>query len=150
MNGSLTCDQQSYTGVYYQRPTALHAATILRNNTQYNVYNGIEFTARKRLANRWMMNASLVWNHQQHFEPNANTDYLDPTNHLPVDLISGYESGGITLNSTGATGTSPTTGRNSPVDRQDVRHVPVPMGHQRRREFQRPLELPVQSVHPHG
>ena len=114
VNGSLTCDQPSYAGVYYQRPTALHAATILRNNTQYNVYNGIDLTARKRLANKWMMNASLVWNHQQHFEPNANTDYLDPTNHLPVDLISGYESGGITLNSTGATGMSPTSGRNSP------------------------------------
>jgi hypothetical protein len=63
-----------------------------------------------------MMNGSLVWNHQLHFEPDANIDYLDPTNHAPVDLISGYESGGITLsNSAGATGTTPSSGRNAPV-----------------------------------
>ena len=90
--------------------------TILRNDTKYNTYNGVEFTARKRLANKWMMNGSLVWNHQQHFEPDANIDYLDPTNHAPIDLISGYESGGITLsNSTGATGTTDLDGRNAPV-----------------------------------
>ena len=79
-------------------------------------YNGVEFTARKRLANKWMMNGSLVWNHQQHFEPDANIDYLDPTNHAPIDLINGYESGGMTLsNSAGATGTTNTNGRNAPV-----------------------------------
>ena len=89
-----TCGTQSYSGTYYQRPTALHAATILRNDTKYNTYNGVEFTARKRLANKWMMNGSLVWNHQLHFEPDANIDYLDPTNHAPIDLINGYESGG--------------------------------------------------------
>jgi hypothetical protein len=53
------------------------------------------------LANKWMMNGSLVYNNQKHFEPNANTDYLDPTNHAPIDLISGYESGGITLEQLG-------------------------------------------------
>ena len=96
VNGALTCPQSSYTGTYYQRPTAtgaLHSATILRNNTQYNTFNGVELTARKRLAHKWMMNSSLVWNHQLHFEPNADTDYLDPTNHQPVELISGFESG---------------------------------------------------------
>jgi hypothetical protein len=95
---------------------ALHAQTILRNDTKYNTYNGVEFTARKRLAHKWMMNGSLVWNHQLHFEPDANIDYLDPTNHAPIDLISGYESGGMTLsNSAGATGTTNTNGRNAPV-----------------------------------
>jgi len=96
VNGALTCPQSSYTGTYYQRPTAtgaLHSPTILRNNTQYNTYSGIELTARKRLAHKWMMNSSLSWNRQLHFEPNADTDYLDPTNHLPVELISGFESG---------------------------------------------------------
>ena len=111
-----TCGTQSFTGPYYQRPTALHAPTIYRNDTKYNTYNGLEFVARKRLANKWMMNGSVVWNHQRHFEPDANIDYLDPTNHAPVDLISGYESGGLTLsNSAGATGTSPSVGRNAPV-----------------------------------
>ena len=111
-----TCGTQTYSGTYYQRPTALHAQTILRNDTKYNTYNGVEFTARKRLAHKWMMNGSLVWNHQLHFEPDANIDYLDPTNHAPIDLISGYESGGMTLsNSAGATGTTNTNGRNAPV-----------------------------------
>jgi hypothetical protein len=111
-----TCGTESFSEVYYQRPgsAGLGAATILRNNTQYNLYNGIEVSGRKRLSHRWMLNGSVVWNHQQHFEPNANIDYLDPTDHAPVDLISGYESGGMTLNSTGATGTSPSTGRNAP------------------------------------
>jgi len=111
-----TCGTQSFTGPYYQRATALHAPTILRNDTKYNTFNGVEFVARKRLAHKWMMNGSVVWNHQQHFEPDANIDYLDPTNHAPVDLISGYESGGMTLsNSAGATGTTPSNGRNAPV-----------------------------------
>jgi len=95
VNGALTCAQPSYTGVYYQRPTAvgpLHSPTILRNNTQYNTYDGLEFTARKRLANKWMMTGSLVHNRQRHYEPNVNVDYLDPTNHLPIDRINGFES----------------------------------------------------------
>jgi len=96
VNGALTCEQPSYTGVYYQRPTAvgpLHPATNLRNNTQYNTYDGIELTARKRLAHKWMMNASIVHNRQRHYEPNADVDYLDPTNHAPIDRINGFESG---------------------------------------------------------
>lgn len=92
VNGALTCPQASYSGIYWQRPNALQPATLYRNNTQYNTYDGLELTARKRLANRWMMTGSLVYNRQRHFERNANTDYLDPTNHAPVDLISGYES----------------------------------------------------------
>ncbi len=66
-----------------------------------------------------MMNGSLVWNHQLHFEPDANIDYLDPTNHAPVDLISGYESGGITLGTATVNATvhhdDLLNGRNAPV-----------------------------------
>jgi hypothetical protein len=105
-----TCGSQVFSGVYYQRATPLHAGTILRNNTQYNTYDGIELTGRKRLANHWMMNASLVYNRQRHYEPNANTDYLDPTNHAPIDLIDGYESGAISQS--GASTQS--SGRNAP------------------------------------
>jgi len=106
VNGQITCTQASMTGIYWQRATPLNAATILRNNGQYNTYNGVELTARKRLANRWMMTASLVHNRQRHYEPNPETlgadgvvtgDWStsggDPTNHLPVDLISGFENG---------------------------------------------------------
>jgi hypothetical protein len=118
------CGTQTFSGTYYQRATPLQAATILRNDTKYNTYNGVEFTARKRLARKWMMNGSLVWNHQLHFEPDANIDYLDPTNHAPIDLINGYESGGISLgssspgtnaNSTGTTSTTASNGRNAPL-----------------------------------
>ena len=132
------------------RPT-LHPQTILRNDTKYNTYNGVEFTARKRLANKWMMNGSLVWNHQRHFEPDVNIDYLDPTNHAPVDLISGYESGGIEVGSNSAGADRVTTNDQRPQragDRQAVGHVSVPVGHQLRRQLQRALQLPVQPVHP--
>ena len=136
-------------GVYYQRPTTLHAQTILRNDTKYNTYNGVEFTARKRLANKWMMNGSLVWNHQLHFEPDANIDYLDPTNHAPIDLINGYESGGMTLsNSAGADRDDQHQRPQRAGHRQAVRPLSVPVGHQLRGELQRALQLPVQPVHP--
>jgi Carboxypeptidase regulatory-like domain len=100
VNGSLTCNAPSYSGTYFQRSTPLHAATILRNNSNYNVYNGLELSARKRLANRWMMNGSVVYNRLRHYEPDP-ADWLssttnvitDPTNHLPIDQISGYETG---------------------------------------------------------
>jgi hypothetical protein len=85
-----TCGTNVFSGTYYQRPAALHAATLLRNDGRYDTYNGLELTARKRFSNRWMMTASLVRNSQTHFEPQADRDYLDPTNH---DFINGFESG---------------------------------------------------------
>ncbi len=101
--GNATCSQPSYTGVYFQRPTALHTPTLLRNNGSSSTYNGIEFSARKRLANRWMLSGSIVRNNQKRFDPNPITlgadgvptgDYLDPTNHISItgaDYINGYE-----------------------------------------------------------
>jgi hypothetical protein len=85
-----TCGTQTFSGTYFQRPTALHAPTILRNDGRYDTYKGLELTARKRFSNRWMMTGSVVRNDQAHFEPEADRDYLDPTNH---DFINGYESG---------------------------------------------------------
>jgi hypothetical protein len=119
-----TCGTQTYSGIYYQRAVALHAQTILRNDTKYNTYNGVEFTARKRLAHKWMMNGSLVWNHQLHFEPDVNIDYLDPTNHAPIDLINGYESGGIGLGST-SSGTNPNSGGSTTTTASNGRNAPV-------------------------
>jgi hypothetical protein len=85
-----TCGTQTFTGVYFQRPAALHAATILRNDGRYDTYKGLELTARKRFSDHWMLTGSLVRNNQIHFEPMADRDYLDPTNH---EFVNGFESG---------------------------------------------------------
>jgi carboxypeptidase family protein/TonB-dependent receptor-like protein len=86
----VACGNETFTGTYYQRSTPLHSGTILRNNGQYNTYNGLELTARKRFSNHWMLTTSLVRNNQIHYEPMANRDYLDPTNH---EFINGFEDG---------------------------------------------------------
>jgi hypothetical protein len=39
------------------------------------------------------VNGSYVYNHQRNFTPTPSLDYLDPTNHLPTETISGYEDG---------------------------------------------------------
>ncbi len=90
--GNSTCAQRSYTGYYFNGPTR-HSDTIEENITQYRVYHGLEFTARKRLAGHWMVNGSYVYNHERNFTPTPSLDYLDPTNHLPTETISGYEDG---------------------------------------------------------
>ena len=92
--GNATCSQPSYSGFYFQRATNTHGNTILTNNTSYNAYHGLEFTARKRLSHRWMMTTSYVYNHQLSFNTLVpSLDYLDPTNRFPVDNVSGYENG---------------------------------------------------------
>ena len=78
--GNSSCSQPSYTVVYYQRPTALPAQTILRNDTEYRLYHGVEFTARKRFSNRWMMMGAFTYNDTRYYYPNPTIDYLDPTN----------------------------------------------------------------------
>jgi len=90
--GNTLCAQSSYTGIYFNGPTLL-SDTIAENTTSYTVYNGLELTARKRLRNKWMMTTSYVYNHQRGFDQTPSLDYLDPTNRVPVDLISGYEGG---------------------------------------------------------
>jgi len=90
--GNTLCDQPSYTGYFFNGPT-LHSNTIEENIDQYRTYKGVEFTARKRLANHWMLTGSYVYNRERNYTPTAGLDYLDPTNHLPVETISGYEDG---------------------------------------------------------
>src|SRR5262249_53387749 len=88
--GNSSCDQPGYTATFFQRATALPAATILRNDGTYTVYQGVELTARKRFSNRWMMNASFTYDHGIFWEPQADRDYLDPTN---VALVNGKPDG---------------------------------------------------------
>lgn len=85
-----TCGTQVFSGIYYQKPTALHAAQLYRNDGRYYTYHGLEFSARKRLTHHWMMSGSIVYNREREFIPEANRDYLDPTNYV---FNNGYEGG---------------------------------------------------------
>jgi hypothetical protein len=91
--GNALCSQASYTGLYYNINAAQHSNTVQRNIGQFRTYNGLQVTARKRLTNHWMMSSSYVYNHELNYTPLAGIDYLDPTNHAPVEMISGYEDG---------------------------------------------------------
>ena len=90
--GNALCDQPSYTGYYFNGPTQ-HGDTLERNLDEYRTYAGLEFTARKRLSNRWMLSSSYAYNHAKLFALTPSVDYLDPTNRSPVNLIDGYEDG---------------------------------------------------------
>jgi carboxypeptidase family protein len=91
--GNSLCGQSSYTGQYYNISRALNSNTIQENVGQYRTYNGIELTARKRLSHHYMVTGSYVYNRELNYTPLASIDYLDPTNHSPIDLVSGYEDG---------------------------------------------------------
>lgn len=60
--GNATCEQPSYTSAFYQlaRPVA---GSRVRTTRDFNrVFHGLEITARKRLADRWMLNGSFTLN----------------------------------------------------------------------------------------
>ena len=95
--GSSACDQATYSGVYYQRATALPTASTLRNYDYYRNYHGVELTARKRFSHRWLMNGSFTFNRTRFFYPDVNdfsagTTTGDPTNY---DLVNGRDSSGL-------------------------------------------------------
>lgn len=80
VNGTPTCDQASYTGTYFVRGAPLPAAQFRRNTGQYETYDGVELTARKRFSQRWMMSASYAVSTGTHYDPEPTRDYTDPTN----------------------------------------------------------------------
>ena len=54
----------------------------------YQTYLGLELSFKKRLTNKWMMDVSFTYqDHKVNF-PSVNS-YQDPTDHLPVDKLSG-------------------------------------------------------------
>jgi len=87
-----TCGTQTYPATYYQIPAGnpLHAPQILRNDSRYFTYDGLEISGRKRLSHNYMLSGSVVFNREREYIPQADRDYLDPTNIL---LTSGYEAG---------------------------------------------------------
>jgi hypothetical protein len=56
---------------------------VIRNRPDYRqTYNGIEVTATKRLANRWMFRGNVTYNNwTQHAGPNS---FYDPTQRIPT------------------------------------------------------------------
>ena len=75
------CDQASYTVQYWQLPTQIPAANILRTYQTARRYSGIEIVARKRMSHRWMANGSVTFNSTvRKYEGGPDLDYYDPTN----------------------------------------------------------------------
>jgi hypothetical protein len=89
-----TCGTQVFTGTYYQRPgtVGLNPAQILRNDGRFNLYDGLEISARKRLSHRYMMTGSIVFNRLHEFQEVPDRDYLDPTN---IAFRNGREGGNL-------------------------------------------------------
>jgi hypothetical protein len=108
---AVTCGTQTFAGTYYQRPgtTGLNPSQVLRDDGRYFTYDGLEISARKRLSHNYMLSGSIVFNREREFLPQADRDYLDPTN---IALTDGTEGGSATYTAT----TWPATGnlRNIP------------------------------------
>lgn len=60
--GNTSCEQPTYTGTYYTLASALPSTRVETNQDFRRVFHGLEFTARKRMSNKWMMNGSLSLN----------------------------------------------------------------------------------------
>jgi len=58
--GNQTCEQSSYTGTYYTLGAPLPGTRVETNQDFRRIFHGLEFTARKRMSNRWMLNGSLT------------------------------------------------------------------------------------------
>jgi hypothetical protein len=54
----------------------------------YQTYWGLELSFKKRLTNKWMMDASFTYQDHKVYYPSVNS-YQDPTDHLPVDKLNG-------------------------------------------------------------
>lgn len=92
--GNLLCDDPTHTVTYFQRATALPAASTLRNYNAYRNYDGIELTARKRFSNNWLMNSSFTFNKTIINYPTIEdfSTTADPTNYQQQN---GQDSSGL-------------------------------------------------------
>jgi carboxypeptidase family protein/TonB-dependent receptor-like protein len=87
-----TCGTQVFTGTYYQRPgtVGLNPSQVFRNDGRYFTYDGLEISGRKRLSHHYMFSGSVVLNREREYLPQADRDYLDPTN---IAFTNGFEGG---------------------------------------------------------
>jgi hypothetical protein len=78
--GTCPASQNAYcpTVTYYQPNFQLGTISTLTNYPYYKTFNGIEVSARKRMANRWLMDASFSYNDAIVHYPVGS--YTDPTN----------------------------------------------------------------------
>lgn len=54
----------------------------------YQTYMAVEVSFKKRLTNKWMLDASFTWqDHKVHYP--SRDSYLDPTDHLPIEKLDG-------------------------------------------------------------
>jgi hypothetical protein len=88
---------------YYQPNFQLGTVSTLTNFPYNKTYNGIEISARKRMANRWLMDGSFSYNDAIVHYPVGS--YTDPTNILQRNgyqydyLTSGSGLGNVYINS---------------------------------------------------
>jgi hypothetical protein len=61
--GNQTCDRPSYEATYYTLPFTVPTQQRLVNDGLTRTFHGLEVSARKRFAGRWMMSGSVTWNH---------------------------------------------------------------------------------------
>jgi hypothetical protein len=67
--GNTSCEQTSYTGTYYTLASALPGSRVETNQDFRRIFHGLEFTARKRMSNKWMLNGSLTLNSATYSAP---------------------------------------------------------------------------------
>lgn len=91
--GNSSCDQPSYTVTYYELPFQRPAETLLTNWERVRKYQGVEITARKRFADRWMMMGAVTWNDTRLYYNGPDGGFQDPTD---VAQYDGQQAG--TLN----------------------------------------------------
>ena len=78
------CETITYFEPTIPQPTSY---TLTNEPGYYRDFNGFEVTARKRMANRWMMSASYAYNNAKQYYPTTDS-YVDPTN---IEQQDGYE-----------------------------------------------------------
>ena len=76
--GNDACAQPSYTYTYHTLPYRLSADERLTNDPFYRTNHSLQFVARKRISNNWMMNGSLALQRTRGFYPDGRVQ--DPTN----------------------------------------------------------------------
>ncbi len=86
--GNDSCDQPTYTGVYYELPFTRPAATVRTNRDFHRDYRGLEVMASRRFSGRWMLDASFTYNDVQANYPSEDS-FVDPTN---IPLLDGEQS----------------------------------------------------------
>jgi hypothetical protein len=80
--GNARCAEPTYTVSYFElRPGLTQPSpTLLTNQDAWRTFNGFELSARKRFANRWMLNTSLALNSALNYWGDGENAFVDPTN----------------------------------------------------------------------